>query len=230
MRSQLPANAAALVGSVIMPRDFVEIEVKDRATGASVFERFWSDGFDVSAPVVDLTTGASVYKTFYGASGLVSVDDIPMGSDLSVQECNINFSAYGVDIDRLVRLYDAKMAPVRIWRGFLNTSTREIVAAAESIFVGEIDDVQLPTGADGEEMVATITCLSSQELTRWNPDTRSNASQKKRSATCTFFKYAASVGDWTMFWGQKKATIDVEKKAKAAPSPKKTDGPDYSHR
>lgn len=219
MRQLLAANQAALLGSVIMPRDFIEIAAKNRTTGAIVYERLWSDIFSVSAQVVDPITGNTVTRAFTGAGGLVEGDGgIPMVSNLTVQETSLIFSAYGTDVDRIFRLYDVKGAQIIIWRGFLDTGTRLMVAPAETIFIGEIDDVELPVGADGSEEFARVTCLSSQELTRSNPDTRSDASQKRRDATDDFFKYAAAVPDWTMWWGQKKSPIPAE--TSGSPPPK----------
>lgn len=209
MRTLLPETAVALLGSVIFPRDFLEIKVRDRSTGAPVTERLWSDLYDTTASVVDLDTGSVVVANWQGASGLVDVSDLSFVSNLSVAECQINIAAYGVDTDRIFRLYDPDHASVRIWRGFLNVETRVLVAPAESIFIGEIDDIQLPVGADGEEAIATLTCLSSQELTRSNPTTRSDQSQRLRDPDDAFFQYAATVADWVLWWGQTRGKIET---------------------
>lgn len=118
MRALLPANQAALLGSVIFPRDFLEITARDRVTGDPIIERLWSDRFDITASVVNPDTGLAFSAEFQGASGLVEADGILFVSNLTVQDLEIKFSAYGVDTDRLFRLYDPQHAPVRIWRGF----------------------------------------------------------------------------------------------------------------
>jgi hypothetical protein len=49
-----------------------------------------------------------------------------------------------------------------------------------------------------------LTCVShTQEMTRSNPDTRSDASQRLRSGTDNFYADCASVGEWEIFWGKK---------------------------
>lgn len=217
MRSLLNANVGALLGETVFPRDFIEIAAKNRDTGSVVYERLWSDIFDVSAQVFDPITESTVTKAFAGAGGLVeSAEGIPMVSDLTVQEVTLNFAAYGDDVDRILRLYDVKGAQIIIWRGFLNVETRLMVAPAETIFIGEINTVSLPTGEDGSEQYSQVVCVSSQELTRSNPETRSDASQRRRSTGDTFFKYAAAVPDWTMWWGQKRANLDTGRRGRQA--------------
>jgi hypothetical protein len=210
MRSQLPANVEALLGRTIFPRDFMEIRVKARDTGAFVTERLWSDRYDVNAAILDLDTGIPLSYTWQGAAGLIEISDLSFVSNLTVSEATVSLAAYGVDVDRLLRQYDAAQARVRIWRGFLDVETRQLVAPAEPIYTGEVDDIQLPTGADGEEAVATLTILASQELTRGNPETRSHSSQLRRNPNDDFFKYAATVGQWVMWWGQKRGVIPAE--------------------
>lgn len=192
------------------PRDFLEITVRDRATGAPVVERLWSDRFDISAPVLRIETGAVETLTWQGASGLVETSDLVFVSNLTVAEATITMSAYGVDVDRLMRLYDPSRGPVRLYRGFLNVNTGALVAPAEQIYQGEIDFVELPTGADGEESYLTMTVLASQELTLANTETRSDASQRLRNPVDRFFEYAAQVSEWTIWWGQNKGKVEAE--------------------
>ena len=40
-------------------------------------------------------------------------------------------------------------------------------------------------------------------MTRSNPDTRADVSQKLRSATDNFFADAAVAGEWEIYWGKK---------------------------
>lgn len=205
MRDFLPANDAALYGTVIMPRDFLRLTVRNRTTGAPVEECLWSDIFDLTATVQDVDAGSNVSLTFQGAGGLVSIPSIPRAANLEVNTVEIQMLAFGVDIDRLVRTYDASHAKVEIWRGFLNTESRLMVAPAEPRFFGFVDEIDLPTGADEEEAMAVLRCVShTQEASRSNADTRSDASQRRRSATDDFYADAATVGDWEIFWGTTK--------------------------
>lgn len=211
MRDLLPANQAALVGRVVMPREFLQIEVRDRETGAAVYERMWSDRGPISAQVRNIDTGGTDTWAFAGAAGLVQIGDIPMVANLEVQEIEITMAAYGVDVDRLLRTYDPNHAPVTIWRGYLNVESRLMVAPAEPIFFGFIDGIDLPTGAEGSEAFAKLTCVShTQELTRSNPETRSDASQRRRHPDDAFFEGVNALKDRTFFWGQKKETVQSD--------------------
>lgn len=195
--------AAAIAQRAVLPRDFLEITVRNRASGVAVYERYWTDVGNVVASVIDPDTGTTPSYTFTGTVGLVAIDNIPRVASLTVPTLTIRFAAIGVDIDRLVRTYDARQGIVRIWRGYLNRSTRALVAPAEPRFYGFIDGVSLPTGTETSEAYAELTCVShSQELTRSSTDTRSDASQRLRSATDDFFGAASSIADDQFFWGQ----------------------------
>ena len=76
------------------------------------------------------------------------------------------------------------------------------------VFVGYIDQIEIKTPKEGEQGGVTLTCKSStQELTRANAETRSDAYQKLRSATDNFFQDAAVVGTWPLFWGKSNGAI-----------------------
>jgi hypothetical protein len=73
---------------------------------------------------------------------------------------------------------------------------------ASSRFVGYVDEATLETPAEGGEGSFTLKCVSTaQELTRYNPDLRSNESQLLRAPGDTFYADTATVGDLTIFWG-----------------------------
>jgi hypothetical protein len=207
MKTLSSGNATAVADSVLLPRDFLEITVKNRTTGAPYIERLWSDTWDnFSAAVFDPTTGTNPTYTWRGAYGMVDMDPIPRVSSIEVQRIEIRLLAFGSVVDEILRTYDPTLAPVRIWRGWLNKNTRKMSAPAEIRFIGFIDDITIPTIPEGDEGWATITCISmTQEATRFNPDTRSDASQQLRSPGDTFFKDAINVGDWTIYWGKQKA-------------------------
>lgn len=204
MKSALSANAAALLGRVVMPRDFMEITVRNRSTGAAVVERIWSDSFTITADVQDVDSGGTLTASWSGAGGLVDMDPIPRVANLAVQQVEVRFLSGAMDADRILRTYDPHQAPVRMWRGYLNTDTRQLFAPAEPLFFGFIDDVDMVDIKAGGDGWHRITLAShTQEASRSNPEMRSDASQRQRSATDDFFADAANVGSWELFWGQK---------------------------
>jgi hypothetical protein len=210
-----PENHAALQAHQLVARDFLWLVVRNRTTGAQVTEGLWSDVGNVTAGVINPDTGLVDTRDWYGSGTLVAIDDIPMVSNLSVQNVNIRLSQIDDRIADLVRLYDAKQGRVEIYRGLFDPNSRQMVAPAECRFVGFIDQINITTSPENEEGGVTLTCAShTQEMTRGNPDTRSDATQKLRSATDNFFQDASTAGEWEVFWGSEKGKVPTQKKRK----------------
>lgn len=210
-----PENLLALQSRQLVARDFLWLVVRNRSTGAQVTEGLWSDVGNVSAQVINPDTGLVDTRDWYGSGTLVAIDDIPMVSNLSVQNVNIRLSQIDDRIADLVRLYDAKQGRVEIYRGLFDPESRQMVAPAECRFVGFIDQISIVTPSENEEGGVTLTCAShTQEMTRGNPDTRSDATQKLRSPTDNFFQDASTTGDWEFFWGSEKGKVPTQKKRK----------------
>jgi len=202
---------AAILENVIMPREFLEIWAKDRGDSSIHYERLWSDNYDITADVLDVDDGSTLSLAWQGVGGLVDIDALPRVANLTVPRIDIRLFAVGDDIDRIIRTYDVRQAPVRLWRGYMDTASRKMLGPAEPRFVGFVDEVTFPTGPDGAEVQVVLSCVShSQEMTRSSTETRSHESQQRRHAGDDFFKSAATVGDWVLFWGQEKQALDVE--------------------
>jgi hypothetical protein len=211
-RSISSANQAALENRALVARDFLWVEVRNRDTGETVTDGMWSDFGTIDAAVMNPDTGLSETRTFDGAGGLVQISDIPLVNNLTVQNVTITLNQILEHVNDLLRGYDPKQGRIEIYRGLFDPNTRKMVAPAECRFVGFIDEIEITTPKEGDEGGVTITCTShTQELTRNNPDTRSDASQRLRSATDNFFQDAAVVGDWEFFWGKKNAKLDTHK-------------------
>jgi hypothetical protein len=211
-RSISAANQAALESRALVARDFLWLEVRNRDTGATATDGMWSDYGTVDAAVTDPDTGLSDTRTFSGAGGLIKISDIPLVNNLTVQNVTISLNQILDRVNDLLRGYDPKQGRVEIYRGLFDPATRRMVAAAECRFVGFIDEIEINTPKEGDEGGVTITCVShTQELTRSNPDTRSDASQRLRSSTDNFFQDAAVVGDWDFFWGKKSGKLTTNK-------------------
>lgn len=213
MRSLSSENAEALAQRAVVARDFLRIVARNRETGSPESVGFWSDVSNVSAPVIDPDSGISVNRAFYGAGGLISISDIPAVASVVVQTITIRMSQLVDTVEQAVRLYDVKQARVEIHRGLLSIESRRLVAPAFCRFVGFVDEVDIRTPSENEDGFVDLRCTShTQEMTRYNPDTRSHASQIRRSPGDTFFKDAATVGEWELFWGSERGKIDTVKK------------------
>ncbi len=111
-------------------------------------------------------------------------------------------------VENIVRGYDLKQARVEIYRGLFDVDSRQLKKPAFNRFVGFVDQVEITTPKENEAGSIVLTCAShTQEMTRANPDTRSNDSQKKRNPTDNFFQNVTTVGETEFFWGAKQGKI-----------------------
>lgn len=210
-----PENHAALQARQLVARDFLWLVVRDRSTGAQVTDGLWSDVGNVTAQVINPDTGLVDTRDWYGSGTLVEISDIPMVANLTVQNVSIRLSQIDDRIADLVRLYDAKQGRVEIYRGLFDPDSRQMVAPAECRFVGFIDQIEIKTPTENEEGSVTLICAShTQEMTRGNPDTRSDATQKLRSSTDNFYQDTSTAGEWEVFWGSQKGKVPTQKKKK----------------
>lgn len=214
MRTFDAATLAALNERALSARDFIWFTARTRDTGAAVSEGYWSDVGTVSAPVLNPATGLSETRTFYGAGSLIEIDPIPATANLVVKAINVRLSQVADRVQTLLRTYDARQARVEVYRGLFDGT--QLVAPAVSRFVGYLDEATIPTAAEGEDAAVVLRCVSTmQEITRSNPDTRSNASQLRRAPNDKFFKDAGTVSQWQMHWGTAKGFIPTRAQERA---------------
>jgi hypothetical protein len=203
MRNLSAANQAALEQRALMPRDFIWFVVRDRTTGAAVTDGYWSDIGDISAAIIDPDTGSPVTRIWHGAGALISISDINLVSNITVQNITVTLSQIADRVNQLVRTYDCKQGRVEIYRGLFDPNSRLMVAPAEPRFIGTINEAPIHTPPENENGDVQLQCTSNTaELTRTNTDTRSDVSQKLRNAADAFYADTAVVGTWQLFWGK----------------------------
>jgi hypothetical protein len=203
MRDISAANYNALQSRQLVARDFIWFQVRDLITGAPVTDGYWSDVGDITAQIIDPDTGGVDTRTWAGAGSLIQISDIPLVSNLTVQNITVTLSQVADRVNELVRGYDCKQGRVEVYRGLFDPVSRQMVAPAAPRFVGFIDEAPITTPKEGDSGDVTLTCTSNtSELTRFNTDTRSDASQQLRSAGDNFFTDVAVVGAWQQFWGR----------------------------
>lgn len=202
-RSLSAENQNANEQRALIYRDFIWIVAKDRSDGSPVPMGVWSDVFDITAEVIDPATGGAASRSFTGAGAVISISDIPLVQGIAVQEVELQLSALESAVNDFLRTYDCKQADIQIFRGWFDPATQSMVAPAACRFAGFINDAPVTTPAEGAgNSVVKVSCTSnSQELTRANSDTASDASQRLRSATDNFLQDVAVVGDWLAPWG-----------------------------
>lgn len=210
MRTVSAEYYAALQARRLVARDFLSIQARTLDTAEPVWDHQWSDIGTFTGDVIDPDTGGVQERTFYGSGTLTSVSNIPLVSNLTVQNLTITMSQVNDRVAELVRGYDCKQAVVQLFRGLFDPETRELVGPAEPRFVGYVDTITITTPAEGSDGGVVLTCASStQEMTRSNPDTRSHQSQILRASGDTFYKNTQNVSSWVMFWGKSSQTVGV---------------------
>ncbi|UGA45951.1 hypothetical protein HU230_0007910 [Bradyrhizobium quebecense] len=204
MKIGIPSDyRTALAAGRLVARDFIWFVVRDRTTGAPVSDGYWSDLGSTTVDVIDPESGLVANRTFAGASSMISISDIPLVSTLTVQNVTVKLSQVSDRVNELVRGYDCKQGKVQIFRGLFDPDTNVMVGPAAPRFAGTIDEAPITTPPQGEIGDVSLSCTSNtQELTRSNPDTACDASQRLRSSTDNFFADVAVVGQWQQFWGK----------------------------
>lgn len=206
MPRDLTAEAIeAIEAGAVSARDFMTVYARNRETGVVIEDSLWSDVGNIVANVINPDTGLVESRTFYGSGNLVSISDIPLVANLTAQNINVELSHLAANAETLIRGYNVRQARVQIFRGLLNVETGLLVSPAFPRFSGFVDAATIRTATENDEGQTTFTCAShTQEVTRANADTRSDTSQRLRSASDPFFLDSTTVTDWKIFWGQEK--------------------------
>jgi hypothetical protein len=129
---------------------------------------------------------------------------------MEVQTISVSMSQLDPAVENIVRGYDMKQAKVEVYRGMFSRASRQLVAPAYNLFTGYVDNATITTPKENDVGSIELSCVSSsQEFTRFNPDTRSHDSQLLRGSTDAFFKDSTVVAEWSHFWGTAKGKVDT---------------------
>lgn len=208
MRNISSGNLALLQKRRLMARDFLWLTARSFSTGAPFSYGFWSDVADIAAPITSPDTGLTIVRNFEGSGTLITISDVPQVANITVQNVTISMSQLDDGVANIVRGYDLKQGRVEIYRGLFDPDTRQLVEPAFARWMGFVDKVTIKTPKENDAGSIEIECAShTQEMTRGNPDRRSNDSQKRRGANDNFFENVTSVGDTEFFWGAKQGKI-----------------------
>jgi hypothetical protein len=210
MRQISAENFTALQDRRLVARDFIWFVVRDRTTGEAVTDGYWSGAGFLTTQVIDPATGGVATRSFMGAGTLIQISDIPLVSNITVQNVTIKLNQVADHVNDLIRGYDCKQGQVQIWRGLFDPDSRQLVSPAPPRFFGFIDQIEILTPSENSEGGVTLTCTShTQEMTRYNPDTRSDASQRLRAANDNFYQDTATIGTAQFFWGRANGTVQT---------------------
>ena len=206
MRILDTATQTALEAETVAPRDFLSIFAKRRDSGEIIEDCYWSDEGTISADIIDPMTGLVTSRTFQGGGAMIQASAVPLVVGLTVQNVTVQFSQVDDRVQQLLRTYDIRQARVELHRGMVNPQSGLLVSPATPRFSGFVDQLEVPTAKQGDEAGITATLTShTQEVTRSNPATRSDADQRRRSAMDGFFRHVAMIGEQNIYWGQEGA-------------------------
>lgn len=201
----------ALQDRSLIERRYIWMTVKHRTTGAFSNFGFGNIPDTQAFQVRDGITGLLATRTF--RPGLVSVGTIRMVSDMTIQNLEIELSGVDPRVENAIRGFTPRQAPIQVYIRLYNNTTKAYISPAEPVFVGFIDRTPIQTPEAGGVGSISLVCNSyGYELTRNNPDMRSNSSQKDRSASDRFFKHVQNVPDWKVWWGTKHGKPDHNKR------------------
>ncbi|MEO9612640.1 MAG: hypothetical protein ABJG86_09695 [Nitratireductor sp.] len=208
MRDADPAIVSHLQSRAgVVPRSFLWMVGKNRATGEPEAAGFWSDLDAITVTVIDGLTGTPVSRDYVGSGTLISVDPVPLVSDLTVRHIRIRLSQVSAEVAQAIRGYDPRLAHVEIHLGLFDPATRTLIAPPVPQFVGQVNGAPIRTPAVGQEGDITLVVASqTRELTRTNPAKRSDETQRRRGGD-RFRRYKDVAGQWEFFWGEKSGRI-----------------------
>jgi len=197
----------ALVGAPdngITSRDLVYFFVRSLDGESTTQFGFWNGLDTVTISVLRGDTGLSQSRVYHGDGSLISMDRIPLTSDLTVRTVKVVLSQLHATVQDMVRGYDIRGAKVEIHRGVFDPQSNALVGAPICHFVGKVNKAPIQTPAVDQEGSISIDVVSIvRELTRINPAKKSDETQKRRSGDR--FRRYAGVANVPVWWGEEKA-------------------------
>lgn len=207
-----PATIAYLQsGKAFVRHNLFWIIAKHRVTGA--LETFGiSDAFDnYDILVRNPLTGTNETRPYIAMGGMLGMDAIPLTTDLTIRTVKVTLSYLNEEVKAAFREYDPRLAPVQIHRMILDQDTMLPIGAAESRFIGYVNEAPIERPAAGEEGKMSVSCVShSRQLTKTNSGKRSDETQRRRGGD-RFRKHSTIAGDVSFWWGEKAGSSDGTK-------------------
>lgn len=197
-------------------RFFIWITARSLVDNSAQSIGFWNDVGNITTNVLDGLTGNLTSRLFYGAGEIISVDNITLTADVTIRKLNISLSDKDDAVNNFIRGYNLRNAAVQVYIGFNSgTQPHTLIDEPSPFFVGYVDEAPIVTPQEGGVGQVTLICVSAaRELTRGNPDVRSNASQKNRLSNDTFYKYVVEMGEREVVWGARKERSDKYRRNK----------------
>lgn len=188
-------------------RRLVWFSVRDTSDDSTYSEGWWTGSVPVTASVIDARSGSTVSRD-YGAApdGILDIGEIPRVADLTAQRIAIRLNAVSAHVQDLLRGYDPRFGEVQVHVADFHPVTGVQLGAARPELLGRIDGLEFDTEAaavasPAESGVTVWVVTEGRQLLRSSTETRSDQSQRRRSATDGFYRHTAVVADWEIHWG-----------------------------
>ena len=200
MKSFDAATAAYLGGrSGMIAHRLVLIQARNLTTDLVETLGLWSGEQDAGFTI------AGAAFTFTGAGPLLDSEPITSAAGLDVRMWQLGLSAVAPEVENLVKGYETRFAPIRVYRAFFDTDTQALVSEPHRVFRGRINSIDFLDAAPGELPSCIVECTSStRDLTRKLALMKSDASQRRRGGD-RFRRYGDISGVVPVYWGEKRA-------------------------
>lgn len=198
MRQLSAATVAALSAGVLIQRIFAELQFVEQTFG------FCNHNADV-------TINGQVYT---GVGTLGSISSISGVTDLSVVGMRLTLSGLDDTVLGDFQNYTWHLRPATVFMGLLDPGTRNLVDTPFAIFKGLIENITVKGGGGSPSAIEVALESQARFLNRVSASVRSDADQRGRLATDTFFVPVANAGQEEIYWGQvrPKPAIGVRQK------------------
>lgn len=177
-------------------RHLVWIEAKRNSTGAVEGLGLWNGG------QVQVFNIGGTSRTYQGAGGLLGLDSIVSKVGLQVRRHSIAVSSIPPEVINLIRLYDARLAPVEVHRVYFHPEKGVQIGDPVRVLKGWIDEMPVPRPAVGGTQTIRMTIASaSRSLTRTLTAKKSSEAQQRAFPGDRGREYAAVSGAVRVSWG-----------------------------
>lgn len=180
-----------LQSGAVIPRWMVWIEAMNEQTGQREAAGFWSGADDVEIEVEGET------RKYSAVGAMLKLPALTYEAGTNVQSQNLSFSMLSDEIERAVRQYSLRLAPVEIHLLLHDPMTWEISGIARA-FKGTVEGATVKDGAKsagGSPSTLEMKVVSSSRRgTKTIAAKKSHASQKLRLATDLGRQYADMAG------------------------------------
>lgn len=140
--------------------------------------------------------------TYDPLAGNILIDGIPGTSELSAENVKVTVTNLLSAVTTVIAGVDWHQRPCSLFVAFINDDGS--VLHVEPVFSGFLDDASLSDAAGDLNTLGLLIESNNRELNRATGRTRSDADQRRVSATDGFFKHAANANaDTDIYWGRK---------------------------